>query len=534
MASAILTLHRVHLALPDGRILLDDCSTTLGPGLCALIGPNGSGKTLLAKILAGLAAPTRGSIQRACAIAYLDQHGGSGDSLAEVAGLAPALYALARLRDGSGDSADLELLDERWDLDTRWHAQLAAAGLDPALPAAALSGGQRMRLALIGAFCSTAGYLILDEPSNHLDANQRQWLLAQMQAWCAGGRGLLLISHDRALLAAADSTLAIAQRGLRRYGGGWDLVAASRTAELAQAETALAQARAAQRQGERARQEQSERAARKAGRGARERASGSQSKLLYDFKRERAEQSAGALHTRHAAERAANLADLRAAADSAHALQQRAAFPRTAPPLASGQTVLHLDQVRLPWGWQRPFSAQLCGPQRVHVRGPNGCGKSSLLHLIAGRLAPAGGQLRTPCGAALLDQRLDLLARSASALEQLCAGGLDAATARHWLHQAGIGAAAAMRPAATLSGGEALRVALLLVLLQRPQPRLLLLDEPSNHLDLDALDALEAMLRSWGGALLLVSHDARLAEAIAPDQVWQYDGAGWEVIAAPG
>jgi hypothetical protein len=111
-------------------------------------------------------------------------------SLAELAGLAAPLEALRRLAAGEAHDADFELVGERWDLEARWQAMLAQAGLDESMAPASLSGGQRTLLALIGAFCSDAELLVLDEPGNHLDRGHRAFLLEQMRAWRQSGRGI--------------------------------------------------------------------------------------------------------------------------------------------------------------------------------------------------------------------------------------------------------------------------------------------------------------------------------------------------------
>lgn len=525
-------LHRVTYALPDGSLLFDDINESLGHETVALIGRNGSGKTTLGLLVAGDLAPSAGRIERSAAVYRVAQQAGPlrAASLAGLAQLDAPLAALRRLAAGEARDGDLDLVGERWDLEARWAAMLAQAGLDEAVPPHALSGGQRMLLALIGGLCSDAGLLVLDEPSNHLDARHRAFLARQLDEWRASGPGLLLITHDRNLLEHADRTIETRPPGLRRYGGGWDVVQAQRGAELEAAQDRLARARTERKREEAHLRAESERAARKSARGTRERHSGSQCKLLLDAMKDRADQSDGARVARQAKRRD----DLRGAVAQAFAALdgalERPAFPdlehmRVAP----GQVAFSLDDVVAPWGPHMPLTWTARGAVRVAITGPNGCGKSTLLHLLAGALAPGSGRCQLPLEVALIDQSLHVLDHDAPLLGQLrrAATGHDEGRLRQFLAKAGLGAERLGQRCAELSGGEQMRAALLLSVLRQPPPRLLLLDEPTNHLDLHATEALEAMLRSWPGALVVVSHDERFLDGLGLTHRIRHEGERW-------
>ncbi|MCZ4316246.1 ATP-binding cassette domain-containing protein [Comamonadaceae bacterium G21597-S1] len=529
-----ISLQGVGHTLPDGRVLFDNITETLHAEATALIGRNGCGKSTLGRIVAGLLAPSRGRVDLLARVRHVAQDDAGTQrhhrSLAELAGLHRPLDALRRLEAGQGNAADVVAVGERWDLESHWRALLAHAGLDEATDApATLSGGQCLWLRLMGALYSDADLLVLDEPGNHLDAPHHAALRKAIAAWRTRGRALLLISHDRRLLSDADRTLELTQGGLRRYGGGWTLVQQQRDAELAAARDRLAHARLARDRAQAQMQVQAERAARRQARGRRERDTGSQGRMLLDARRERAEHSLGALRERHQQRSATLHQDV---TNAWHVLAedlQTPCFPRQVQAAPPHRPVLVLDGLVGPWAWQHALDLCLQGPARMQLRGPNGCGKSTLLRLIAGQLAPKRGHCRTPLGAALLDQSLSLLDPHDSLLARLqaAAPGLGTAQLRQHLAQAGLGPDQIHRPAATLSGGERMRGALLCASLRLPTPGLLLLDEPTNHLDLAAMQALEAMLASWPGALVFVSHDDAFAQALRPTHVLQRSGAGW-------
>ncbi len=513
----LLALHGLDIALPDGRILFHDLHESFHAELVALIGANGSGKSSLGRVIAGLAQPLRGRVERLVAVRHVAQQTGplQASTLAELAGLAAPLDAQRRLAAGDARIDDFGLIGERWDLEARWQTMLGQAGLSEEMAPAALSGGQRTLLALIGAFCSEAGLLVLDEPGNHLDRERRRFLLDQMQAWRAAGRGLLLVSHDRELLAHADRTLEVHACGLRRYGGGWALVEEQRGAEQAARETRLERARTERRQADNAMRIEAERAVRKSARGARAKAAGGQPKIVLNALPQRAQQTDGARAERHARRRQdlrQEVADAFGALDGALA---RPSFPRLDLRIPDGQAALVLEELVAAWGPRRPLDWAVQGAARVAIRGPNGCGKSTLLRTIAGGIAPLSGRCRS-LAPVLLDQHLAMLDPALSLLDQLrgVATQYDEGRLRQYLALAGLEPDRVLRPSGSLSGGEGMRGALLCAVLREPAPRLLLLDEPTNHLDLPGIEALEAMLASWAGALVVVSHDERFLDAL--------------------
>lgn len=172
---------------------------------------------------------------------------------------------------------------------------------------------------------------------------------------------------------------------------------------------------------------------------------------------------------------------------------------------------------------------RLHGAARLAVCGPNGCGKSTLLQVLAGRLAPRAGQVERRVRHAWLDQRLAGFDGSCNALELLrpACRQRPEAELRTRLAQLALGATALDTPCAALSGGERLKLALAHALLADEPARLLLLDEPGNHLDVAALEALEAMLRSWRGALVVVSHDEAFLAALAIEERLDATPEGW-------
>lgn len=509
-----LTLQGVCFQLPDGRALFSDLDERFDSRRTGLVGRNGVGKSVLARILAGELSPTAGRCLRSGPVHYLAQQTTPqpGQTAAGLAGMQPEIEALLRIEGGSTRQEDFDTVGERWDLRERLQEELAASGL-PRLrhdtPAAHLSGGEAMRVALAGAFLSGADLLILDEPSNHLDREHRLALREQLQRW---GGGLIVVSHDRELLETMERIVELSALGLRSYGGGYRFYAHARTQEREQAQALLDQRKAERRREERALVEQRERLEHRLSRGARQAAEANQAPILIGRQKERSEASSGRLH---AQQKQAREALSQRVCEAAAQVEQDAPvvlFPPgvfTAPACIAALEDVCLPHVRGP---TRKLSLRLLRGQRLALTGPNGCGKSTLLKVMAGLLPPLSGRCERQVEAAYLDQHFSVLDLAASLLTQMLADQPKQAEGelRSRLALLGLDADRVQRPSGLLSGGERMKAALARVLYAERPVRLLLLDEPGNHLDLASLQGLEAMLRQYPGTLVVVSHDEAL------------------------
>lgn len=517
---AFLQLDRLSHALPDGRVLFSDLQLSFAPQRIGLVGDNGVGKSVLARLLAGHSQPSSGAVRCDGAVHYVAQELDPQryPSVAALAGMAELLAALARIAAGSIDEADYSLVGERWDAHARLRQALDALDLchvDADTRSASLSGGERQRIALQGAWMSQADWLVLDEPSNHLDAQQRARLVAQIARWPGG---LLLISHDRALLQHVDAIAELSPQGLRSYGGNYQLYAQQRALEQAGYAAALQAEKAGARREQREAQQQAERQQRRIGRGERESREGNQSKLLLDAKKEKSQDSQGKLRVRaQEAQQARQQRVMDASARCAPEAERLLLAPESRVP--NGKLLLELRDVVLPHGQAQAINLVLSGPRRLAVTGDNGSGKSTLLRVIAGQLAPAEGALRRHAQVAWLDQHAGQLEGEWSAVQRLQARNstLAEGALRTRLALLGIAGERATMPSRLLSGGERMKVALAAELYAQAPPQLLLLDEPDNHLDLASLQALVQMLLQYQGALLVVSHDRAFLDGLMLD-----------------
>lgn len=278
--------------------------------------------------------------------------------------------------------------------------------------------------------------------------------------------------------------------------------------------------------------EQRERQQRRQAKGAREGKTANQARILLGRQKERSENSSGRLRQQHDEARQQHQERVR---EAAQGLREDSALRLHAAQVSSAaqRRVAELIDAELPFAAPalRTISLVVTGRQRIGITGPNGSGKSTLLKVIAGELALVKGLVVRDDACAWLDQRLGTLDPGRSTIAQLLdvnrSTGQD--RLRTYLAQIGLDAGKVAQPAGQLSGGERLKAALACALYADPPARLLLLDEPGNHLDLASTEALEAMLRQYAGALVVVSHDEVFLERLALTHRLDATPAGWRL-----
>ena len=479
--SFVATASNVSLELADGRVLFHDLSFSLLPGVCSLVGANGVGKTTLARVLASELLPTSGKIWSPVPPRLFGQHA-----------LAPRITVAEYLAESyTWSSLGDELLQ----------------GISWDAPCSSLSGGEWVRVRLTSVLEDQ--FIILDEPTNNLDQEGR----AAVTRFIQGRRGsTLIISHDRQCLELADRTYELTRHGLQLYGGNFSFYWEEKLRERAARDAALEQAKRKREKSRSDRIEQVEAQARRNGRGKRQAKKGGVPRIALGNFRSKAQVSGG--------KRKAALSEREnAAAEGVHqafnALDDvPLMYAHTVSSSIAAQKVVvdardvNFDRGR--WLYARPLNFSWRGSVRVALHGRNGAGKSTLLRAIAGENRPTRGTLKIGDLSTLwIDQTLSQLDDDLSVLEnvrrsteandtELRSGLAEFLFARDDVY----------KKVGVLSGGERLRVALAQGFLSHRAPELLLLDEPTNNLDLQNITYLESLLRSFQGALVVVSHDS--------------------------
>ena len=491
---ALVTIDDAELAF-GMQPLLDRASLTVAPGeRIGLIGRNGTGKSSLLAVIAGILELDDGEIRRQAGldIVLVEQE--------------PELPPASTLRESLALRGRLErIADERarWRVEARLVEFLHRFEVDEAAAPQSLSGGERKRAALALGLAREPGLLLLDEPTNHLDIDA----IAQLEDFVQRVSAAIVITHDRAFLDRVATRIVELDRGLlRSYPGNFAAYQDRKAVETA-AETTIArkfdkfwaQEEAWIRKGVEARRTRNEGRVRRL----------------------------EALRSARAARRQ-RLGNVRLALDAGE---------------RSGQLVAELDDVTKRFDGRpivRSLTTRIMRGDRVGLIGPNGAGKTTLLNLILGGLAPDEGRVRrgTRLEVAYFDQMRTQLDDTRTLADTISPGS-------DWIERAGVRRHVisylsdflfpperAQAPVATLSGGE--RNRLLLARLFAKPANLVVLDEPTNDLDIESLELLEETLQSYDGTLLLVSHDRAFLDNVVTqtlvaegDGVWREYAGGY-------
>ena len=495
MATQVLiTLNKVHLAfghhpLLDGADFAVQSAERIG-----LIGRNGAGKSSLLRILDGQTAPDDGTVNIAghVKVATVEQE--------------PTLDESLTIEETVFGEPDLD--DEDWQRASRVKALIDKMGLPPEARISALSGGMRKRVALIRAIADQPSLLLLDEPTNHLDLDGINWLESTLKQWAGSA---IIITHDRRFLDAVSTRIVELDRGqLLSFPGNfsdWQVHKAqwleAQRLENARFDKLLAQEEVWIRKGVEARRTRNEGRVRR----------------LQQLRREHEQ-------------RRDRQGNVQLALDAG----QR-----------SGKLVAELENVCKSFGDKRivdHYSTTILRGDRIGFIGPNGAGKSTLLKLILGTLEADAGTIKrgTNLSVAYFDQMRAQLDESATLMDVINPGsewieiGGERKHVMSYLSDFLFAPARAKSPVSSLSGGERARL-LLARLFARPA-NILVLDEPTNDLDIETLELLEELLQDYPGTVLLVSHDRSFLDNVVTqtivnegDGVWRdYVGgfADWE------
>ena len=474
-----------------GPPLLSGVTLRLEPGQrMALVGRNGAGKSTLLKVAAGDLPPDGGAVQvkKGRVLTRLEQEvpAGTGGTVREV--VAGGANAAAALRDEP---------PEDWETEIACEKAISELGLDPDEQFADLSAGRKRRALLARALAPDPDVLLLDEPTNHLDVES----IAVVEKLAGGLRGaVLFVTHDRAFLKRLANRIGELDRGqLSAWECDYETFLQRRASQLEseQAQAAafdkvLAKEEAWIRQGIKARRTRNE----------------GRVRALEDLRRQRA----------------------------ARRNKLGSANMGAAEAEKSGRLVLKTDAVTFAYPGEteptvRDLSLTLSRGDKLGLLGPNGCGKTTALRLLLGELAPDSGTVRhgTNLEVAYFDQLRDVLDPTKTVRESVTDGAEEVTVGGRKKHVVGylgdflFGPDRVNAAVGSLSGGE--RNRLLLARLFTKPSNVLVLDEPTNDLDLETLELLEGLLVDYGGTVLLVSHDRDFLDHVATS-VLAYEGDG--------
>ncbi|MEU8947615.1 ABC-F family ATP-binding cassette domain-containing protein [Streptomyces sp. NPDC048489] len=515
--SASITCTSLSFAWPDGSTVFDGLRVAFGPGRTGLVGVNGSGKTTLLKLIAGELTPADGTVRVAGEVGYLPQNVtlDTGLRVDEALGVAATRAALHAIEAGDTSAEHFEAVGDDWDVEERALATLGELGLghiglDRTI--GEVSGGESVLLRLAALLLRRPDVLLLDEPTNNLDLHARHRLYAAVEAWSGV---MVVVSHDRELLDLVDQIADLRSGEVSWFGGNFSAYEEALADEQEAAERMVRVAEADLRRQKRELVDAQVKLARRKRYGQKMNDQKREPKIVMGARKRAAQESAG----KHRIMHEERLTEARERLDDAvEAVRDddeiRVDLPYTAVP--PGRTVLTLEKLELRYGARVHGLFELRGPERIALIGRNGAGKTTLLRTIAGELPPVSGEARTHVPTRFLPQRLDVLDDGLTVAENVARFAPDATNNRIRARLARFlfKGARADRTAGTLSGGERFRAALAALMLADPAPQLLMLDEPTNNLDMASVRQLTTALDSYEGALIVAGHDVPFLESI--------------------
>ncbi|MEV5313084.1 ABC-F family ATP-binding cassette domain-containing protein [Streptomyces sp. NPDC052610] len=527
-----LTCTSLSFTWPDGTSVFEGLDVSFGAGRTGLVGVNGSGKSTLLKLIAGELAPADGTVRVVGEVGYLPQNVTLDTALRvdEALGIAERRAALHAIEAGDVSEEHFETVGDDWDVEERALATLGELGLghiDLDRTIGEVSGGESVLLRLAALLLGRPDVLLLDEPTNNLDLYARRRLYAAVESWPGV---MVVVSHDRELLDRVDQIADLRGGEITWYGGNLSAYEEALAVEQEAAERMVRVAEADFRKQKRELVDAQVKLARRKRYGQKMWDSKREPKIVMGARKRAAQESAGKHRIMHEEKLAEARERLDEAVDAVRDDDEiRVDLPYTAVP--PGRSVLTLRELELAYGARVAGGFDLHGPERIALIGRNGAGKTTLLRTIAGELAPVAGEATAHVPLRFLPQRLDVLDGELTVAENVArfAPGATNNRIRARLARFLFRGARADQRAGTLSGGERFRAALAALMLAEPAPQLLMLDEPTNNLDMASVRQLTTALESYEGALIVASHDVPFLESIGITRWLRLDGELTEI-----
>lgn len=513
---------------PNRDLLFSDLNLTILPHQkLALIGNNGVGKSTLLRLMAGDLIPTSGSIKAATTPYYIPQlhHHWQDHTIAQALGIHTKLQALHDILQGHATETNLTLLDDDWTIEDRcqqafahWHLP----ALDPHQPMRTLSGGQKTRVFLASLLIHQPHLILLDEPSNHLDTPSRNTLYDYIQSTKST---LVVVSHDRTLLDLLPLTAELTTRSLNLYGGNYSFYAEQKQIERQALDADIKSREKALRKAKEVERESNERQQKLDARGKKKQEKAGLPTISMNTLRNNAEKSTARLkgiHTDKVDSIASELSKLR------HSLPDtdKMKLDLDNSALHRGKTLFTTQDLNFQYQdrplWSPPLNFHILSGERIAISGPSGVGKTTLIKILLNQLQPSTGILtRADIKSIYIDQDYSWINPNLTVYEQAQSanhGALQEHDIKIRLNRFLFTPSDWAKPCATLSGGERMRLILCCLTITNQAPDLIILDEPTNNLDLQNITILTSALLDYQGTLLVISHDPRFLQDIGIHQ----------------
>jgi ATPase subunit of ABC transporter with duplicated ATPase domains len=528
----MLILQGVTYAHPNGDPLFSNLSLSLNKNeKVALIGNNGAGKSTLLKIMDGTILPSSGVVKNVSKPYYVPQVVGQFNdvSISQALHVEAKRKALNKILQGDVSEQNLAILDNDWTIEERCHEAFSHWNLDVGLDdsMSTLSGGQKTKVFLAGIHIHQPDIVLMDEPSNHLDGESRNILYRYITTT---NHSLVVVSHDRTLLNLLNVTYELNRNGVTLYGGNYDFYSEQKQIEREALQHELKNKEKALRKAKEVERETLERQQKLDARGKRKQEKAGLPTIMMNTLRNNAERSTAKIKDVHAEKRntiSSDLSQLRKQLPDPSKMK----MDLNSSSLHKGKVLVKAKNVNFTFFtkpessikhpasnlWPQNLNFEITSNSRVVIHGPNGSGKTTLIKLILGELEPTIGTIeRAPFRSVYIDQDYSLINDHLTVFEQV--QQYNTAMEEHEikirLNRFLFGKDDWEKRCSSLSGGEKMRLMLCSLMVAEQAPDVIVLDEPTNNLDLENVEILTNAINEYEGTLIVVSHDEKFLEEV--------------------
>ncbi|MBB6329006.1 ATPase subunit of ABC transporter with duplicated ATPase domains [Algoriphagus iocasae] len=520
----MLTVQHLSYTLPNKDLLFADVNLSVNSHeKVALIGNNGSGKSTLLKIIAKEFQTYEGQFSIGVTPYYIPQVFGqfNHQTIAQALRVEDKLNALHRILNGDTSEDWFTILNDDWTIEDRCKEALTHWGLgelDLNRSLQSLSGGQKTKVFLAGIAIHESKMVLLDEPSNHLDLSGREMLYDFISTT---NSTLIIVSHDRKLLNLLDSVCELSRSGLKRYGGNYDFYVEQKQIEKKALSLDIQSKEKALRKAKEKERETVERQQKLDSRGKGKQEKAGVSRIMMNTLRNKAENSTSKLKSVHAEKIGGISQDLKSLRETVPGIDKMT-FGFDNSQLHKGKILFSATDINFNYGtkpiWKSNLKFQITSGERIAIKGKNGSGKTTLINLILGVLATSSGTVyHAENKSVYIDQEYSLIDNSMNVYDQaqqFNESSLQEHQIKSRLNRFLFTKEDWIKPCRALSGGERMRLLLCGITVYSSSPDIIILDEPTNNLDIQNIEILTAAINEYEGTLIVVSHDETFLEQI--------------------